>query len=106
MSHVPWIAAFALAAAVSPASPAPAPQEGGLACVTAWPEARFRGLAYNHIVHVKNACEQAVACQVSTDVNPSPTAVTVPAGGESEVTTFLGSPARVFTPRVTCEPAK
>jgi hypothetical protein len=64
--------------------------------------ARYLGLGYNHIVHVADVCASAAECEVSTNVNPQPTHVSVPAGGEVEVNTFMGSPARVFVPKVEC----
>jgi hypothetical protein len=71
-------------------------------CIRATPEARYRGLGYNHIVHVANVCKVSAECDVSTDVNPQPTHVTVAGGEKVEVSTFLGSPARVFVPKVVC----
>ncbi len=71
-------------------------------CIRATPEARYRGLGYNHIVHVANVCKVPAECDVSTDVNPQPTHVTVAGRDKVEVTTFLGSPARVFVPKVVC----
>jgi len=71
-------------------------------CIRVRAEARYRGLGYNHIVHVADVCATPAECDVTTDVNPEPQHAVVPAHGEVEVTTFLGSPARVFVPRVTC----
>jgi hypothetical protein len=80
--------------------------DSAAACIKVRPEARYRGYGYNHIVHVADVCAAAAECDVSTDVNPQPTHVSVPAKGEVEVTTFVGSPARVFTPKVECTLAK
>jgi hypothetical protein len=77
---------------------AAAPRE----CVQSWPEARMQAYGYNHIVHLKNACDAPAECVVTTDVNPDPTKVSVPAKTETEINTYLGSPARVFTPKVVC----
>jgi hypothetical protein len=71
-------------------------------CIKAWPAPRFNGVGYNHLVHISNACAVAADCVVTTDVNPEPTKVVAPAKGDVEVNTFLGSPARVFIPRVEC----
>lgn len=71
-------------------------------CVRAWGEARYGNVGYHHLVHLANACPVDADCVVSTDVNPEPQKVQVPARSEVVVTTFLDSPARVFTPRVTC----
>ena len=72
-------------------------------CVTVRGQARWGAGAYNHIVTVANACERTVNCQVATSVNPRPTSVIVRAGESADTVTFIGSPAREFTPRVTCE---
>jgi hypothetical protein len=73
------------------------------ACIGFWGEARFRGYGYYHIVHVANDCARAAVCDVSTDVNPTPERVTVPAKQQVEVVTFQGSPAREFVPHVECK---
>jgi hypothetical protein len=71
-------------------------------CIRYWGEARYAALGYNHLVHVANVCAASADCVVSTDVNPQEQNVGV--GGKSEiiVNTFVGSPARTFTPRVKC----
>jgi hypothetical protein len=71
-------------------------------CIRAWPAPRFNGVGYNHLVHISNACAVAADCVITTDVNPEPTKAVAPAKGDVEVNTFLGSPARVFTPKVEC----
>jgi len=72
------------------------------ACVTVSTEARWAGLAYNHIVRIANGCRVAQSCTVMTDVNPEPQMVTVSSGSTVEVVTFIGSPARTFTASVRC----
>lgn len=72
-------------------------------CVHVRAEARWGAAAYNHIVVVENTCGSLARCQVATNVNPERTRVDVPPGQTREVVTFRGSPARVFTPRVSCE---
>lgn len=72
-------------------------------CVQARPEARLRNLGYDHVVHLDSGCDRDAACAVSTDVNPAVQRVIVPARRSVEVVTFIGSPARVFSPNVTCE---
>jgi hypothetical protein len=104
--------AMTLGLVVAPAARAGAVASGGGSrpsiaasakdCIQAWPEARYRALGYNHIVHVRDICDQRAECSVSTNVNPEPQQVTVPGHSEVEVTTFLGSPAREFTPKVDC----
>jgi hypothetical protein len=81
--------------------PADAPQP---ACVTFSTEARFVGLAYNHIVHLANGCDVPQSCTVTTDVNPEPQTVAVPPRSTVQVVTFIGSPARTFTAAVQCSP--
>jgi hypothetical protein len=71
-------------------------------CIVSWPEARMQAYGYNHIVHVKDVCDAPADCVITTDVNPEPTKLAVPAKSEAEINTFLGSPARVFTPKVVC----
>ena len=75
---------------------------GASSCIQSWPEARMQAYGYNHIVHLRDTCAVAADCVVTTDVNPDPTRVSVDAKSETEVNTYLGSPARVFTPTVTC----
>jgi hypothetical protein len=71
-------------------------------CVSFWPEVRYRNYGYDHIVHLDSRCELTVLCEVWSDVNPEPSDVTVPPRGHVEVLSFRGSPARQFTPKVTC----
>jgi hypothetical protein len=71
-------------------------------CIKFWAEARYGALAWNHLVHVANICPAAAECAVSTDVNPEPQQVAVAGNTEVIVSTFMGSPARTFTPRVKC----
>lgn len=78
---------------------AAAPSTG---CWTFKTEAAFVGLAYNHLVHLHNACADAVSCRVKTDVNPKEETIDVPAGGHKTQLTFRGSPAREFKAQVTC----
>jgi hypothetical protein len=71
-------------------------------CISHRGEARYRGLGYDHVVVVESACETTALCRVSTDVDPEQYAVEVAPGATEEVMTRRGSPARAFTPRVTC----
>ena len=71
-------------------------------CIRSWPEVRYKNYGYDHIVHVGNDCRVKASCAVSSDVNPEPVQVIVPAGEQVEVMTSRGSPAREFTPRVEC----
>lgn len=72
------------------------------ACVHFRAESRYVPYGYNHIVYIENGCSKPAMCSVSTDVVPEPQNVDVPAGKAAEVTTFMGSPQRAFTPRVRC----
>jgi hypothetical protein len=71
-------------------------------CIQSWPEARMQAYGYNHIVHVKDVCDAPADCVITTDVNPEPTKLSVAGKSEAEINTYLGSPARVFTPKVVC----
>jgi hypothetical protein len=94
---------LALAAFVTLTSPAYADVP---ACIGVRAEARYGAAGYNHIVYLTSSCAKTFVCAVSTDVNPQSTTVTVPPGRTVDVVTFLGSPATVFVPKVSCMPAK
>jgi hypothetical protein len=72
------------------------------ACVEAHGEVVYGALGYDHYVSLKNSCDRAFSCTVRTDVNPQPIDVVVPPMQTVSILTFRGSPARVFTPYVTC----
>jgi hypothetical protein len=91
------LSALGLPGAAAHADPAGTP-----ACVKFWGQPIPSGPGYNHVVTIENGCERAVACVVSTDVAPDPIQATVESKKRVELTTFRGSPARVFTPRVKC----
>lgn len=71
-------------------------------CVDVTTEARFASIGYDHIVTLKSECKKAVKCQVRTNVTPEPSTVTLAPGAQESIVTWRGSPARVFTPDVTC----
>lgn len=71
-------------------------------CVAPSSAARFDGSGYSHWVSVQNRCDYDVQCTITTNANPSPTALRVGAGRSESVNTFLASPAREFTPNVDC----
>ena len=96
------VGAVVVLGAARPALSAGPSADPAAACIRVQAEARYRALGYNHVVRVADVCPIAAECDVSTDVNPQPVHVAVPARSEIEVTTFLGSPARVFTPKVVC----
>ena len=93
---------FSTHASAPPFTRRPPLAQEGPACVTFSTEARFVGLAYNHIVHIANGCGVPKSCTVATNVNPQPQAVTVPSGSTVDVVTFIGSPASTFTASVLC----
>lgn len=72
------------------------------ACVEARGEVVYGALGYDHYVSLKNACDRAFSCNVRTNVNPTPIEVVVPPNQTVSILTFRGSPAREFTPYVTC----
>jgi len=72
------------------------------ACIRFWPEARPRAYAYDHVVHILNACAAQAICAVSSDVTPTPVRTVVPEGQEVEVMLSEASPVREFVPRVQC----
>ncbi len=105
---------IALAAVGAPAHAPPASQtlddasetqtpSPGSGCVEHWQEVRYRAYGYDHIVHLRNTCARTAHCSVTTDVNPQPTSAVLPARTETEVTTWIGSPASVFFASVQCD---
>ncbi|HEX4335967.1 MAG TPA: hypothetical protein VH062_08645 [Polyangiaceae bacterium] len=102
---MPHVLGLLTAALLFPALLVPAAEAKDAACVGISSRAVYRAYGYDHIVHLVNRCDDAAACDVSTDVNPEPTHATVPANGEVDVLTFRGSPASTFTPHVTCRSA-
>jgi len=71
-------------------------------CVDVTTQARFASIGYDHIVILKSECKKAVKCQVRTNVTSEPASVTLAPAAEESVVTWRGSPAREFTPDVTC----
>ena len=63
-------------------------------------------MGYDHIVTLTSGCKVAMTCSVKTDVNPDASVLELGPGEEKSVVTWRGSPARVFTPSVTCAAAK
>lgn len=72
------------------------------ACVSVQATPRMQAFGWDHIVTVQNACPQPVTCSVTTDVNPTATSVSVPAGQSRDTLMWRGSPASVFRARVDC----
>lgn len=78
--------------------PPPAPS-----CVNVSGQAKYRGLAFQHAVQVRNNCKETVTCYVSTDVDPTPEyKLVVEPGKEDSVVTRTNSPSRQFKPRARC----
>jgi hypothetical protein len=71
-------------------------------CIDYHAKVRYGAYGYNHFVVIRNGCAQDARCKVSTDVSPEVQRVKVPKGETREVTTFIGSPASEFTPKVAC----
>lgn len=84
------------------AQPKGAPKKVG-GCVDVIAEARFAAIGYDHIVTLKSGCKKAMKCVVRTNVNAEPASVALPPRGEESVVMWRGSPAREFTPDVTCD---
>jgi hypothetical protein len=78
-------------------------EQGGEDCIVVTDEALYRGLGYDHVVYVRNVCEHAQVCEVSSDVSPDAQRVQVAPAAVAMVVTFRGSPASTFQPSVTCE---
>lgn len=65
--------------------------------------APYRGYGYNHVVSLTNGCEHALSCRVSTSATPTAVRVDLDPNDQRAVTTRVGSPARAFDVRLTCE---
>ena len=72
-------------------------------CVEVTKSAPWVAYGHNHVVRVRNGCERAVRCEVSTNATPQPTTVEVAPGTTREVLTRRGSPSSVFEARVDCD---
>jgi hypothetical protein len=96
---------WALGAAAPGLAQPPAPT--GSAClIRYWTEARARYPGYDHLVHIHNGCDLAVACTIHTNVMPKPLSTTVGAQSRVAVMTYRGSPARRFNASVYCQPTR
>lgn len=93
---------IALGTLVAAPTTGAAETSGAPACVHARGEARYLGFAYDHYVHIRNACDREAACTVTTNVNPHPIDDRIPAGETHSVLTFRASPARTFTFDLRC----
>ena len=89
---------------VSPLASQAPKKPGG--CVDVATKAPYAGVGYDHIVTLTSGCKVAMACKVSTNVNPEAANVQLAAGATESVVTWRGSPAYEFTANVTCSPAR
>ncbi len=95
----------ALGASIGLATPdafADEPPQENPSCLAFTAEARYRGIGYEHLVHIANACEKAANCRVTTDVNPSVMEARVEKRTVLTVITYRGSPASTFVANVQC----
>jgi len=83
---------LALISFASSAGADSAQQVGDCASVTA--SARYKAYGYTHVVTLSNRCPRAVACEVWTDVDPTPhLSLQAKPGNSAEVVIRNGSPA-------------
>lgn len=71
-------------------------------CIEVRGEARYGSQGYDHHVFVKNGCDRAADCRVTTSVNPEPASLRVVPGATESVVMWRGSPAREFAARADC----
>jgi hypothetical protein len=84
-----------------PQQPKEQPKKDPSTCVRVTTQARYIA-GYDHLVHLENACEQAVRCEVSTNVNPDVQVANLAPGTKETLLTFRGSPASAFEAKVAC----
>src|SRR5262245_12735354 len=65
-------------------------------CVKVTMSSRYVAYGYDHVVDLNNTCDKAMRCDVSTDVNPTPSSVDLAPGEAKSVLTYRGSPASEF----------
>lgn len=72
-------------------------------CMEVRAEPVYNGIGWNHVVVLRNGCDRRYDCQVSTNVDPSPSyPVSLAPGEERSVATRNGSPASGFSPKAIC----
>ncbi len=71
-------------------------------CIRVSQEAPYQGYGYTHIVVLASTCGRAAACEVATNVDPTPVPTRVAAGAPERGVTPPGSPSSAFAPRVRC----
>lgn len=72
-------------------------------CLTHSTEARYGAYGYDHVVVIRNGCDEGATCTVTTSSNPTAQTVRVAAGATERVVMFRGSPAREFSANVDCQ---
>jgi hypothetical protein len=75
-------------------------------CIEVTTRTQATGVGYNHLVQVKNGCDSAMHCHVTTSANAKGVHLNVDKGKTKEITTFLSSPASTFTAEAKCQPSK
>lgn len=105
VAAIAGLASLALPALAGVAVPARAQDQGGgtPSCIDYSGYARYRAYGYDHIVRVHNGCDKQARCDVWTNVTPDKHHISLQPDDTQEVVTRVGSPARAFTPRVSCE---
>jgi|LNFM01.1.fsa_nt_gb hypothetical protein len=100
--------ALALMGAISSAQQAPAPARvagNRPDCVSVGAQAVFNGSGYNHLVTISNACPASVTCQVTTNINPQATSVTVARSSSETINTYFNAAGYGFSATVHCHNA-
>ena len=72
------------------------------ACIQVSGDSRYGAVGYDHVVTVRNGCDRAAVCSVTTNVNPQPASLRVTAGASADIVMWRGSPSREFSPRADC----
>ena len=96
------VLSVALLVTATPSEAADAGAPGVPACMQVQTESRYVPYGYNHLVHLRNGCDRAATCTVSTDVNPQAQTVDIASATAVDVTTFMGASAQTFVAKVSC----
>jgi len=92
--------AASLAFASSAAADSPKPVSE---CASVSASARYAGSGYRHVVTLTNNCQKPVACEVWTDVDPTPHyTLQADPGKSAEVAVRIGSPASAVRAGKSC----
>jgi hypothetical protein len=71
-------------------------------CVAVRTEAIYAAYGYDHHVYLRNGCDKAVRCEVTTNSNPEPTTVTLQKSESQDIVMFRGSPASELSANTKC----